>query len=112
LTYLSIPLTLRVFPSRKLLFETGLLYNHLLQAKNTEIVDLRNQSKLYPEGVFKNAFGWLFAVQYNVWKRFDVSLQYRFFRKPTDPLSNQKNNFEAFILGVHFFVLNPKKKPK
>ena len=112
LTYLSIPFTLRVFPSRKLLFETGLLYNHLLQAKNTEIVDLRNQSKIYPEGVFKNAFGWLFAVQYNVWKRFDISLQYRFFRKPTDPLSNQKNNFEAFILGVHFFVLNPKKKPK
>jgi hypothetical protein len=112
LAYLSIPLTLRVFPSRKLFFEMGLLFNRLLQAKNTEIVDLRNQSKLYPEGVFKNTFGWLFATQYNVWKRFDVSIQYRFFKKPTNPLSNQKNNFKAFMLGVHFFVLNPKKKPK
>ena len=23
----------------------------------------------------------------------------------------QKNNFDAFLLGIHFFVLNPKKKP-
>lgn len=112
LSYLSIPLTLRVFPSRKLLFETGLLYNHLLKAKNTEIVDLRNQSKLYPLGVFKNAFGWLFAVQYNVWKRLDVSLQYRFFKKSNYSLSDQKNNFDAIMFGFHFFVLNPKKKPQ
>ena len=65
-----------------------------------------------PRGGFKNAFGWLFASQYNIWKRFDVSLQYRFFKKETVPLSDQKNNFDAFLLGVHFYVLNPKKKPK
>lgn len=111
LQYLSVPITLRVFPSRKLFFETGLLYNHLLKAQNSEIVDLRNQSDTYRQGVFENAFGWLFASQYNVWKRFDVSLQYRFFKKASDPLSDQKNNFQAFLLGVHFFVLNPKKKP-
>ena len=112
LTYLSIPLTLRVFPSRKIHFETGLLYNRLLSAQNTKIVDLKNRSNEYPQGVFKNAFGWLFASQYNVWKRVDVSLQYRFLKKETVPLSDQKNNFDAFLLGVHFYVLNPKKKPK
>ncbi|MGA0373851.1 MAG: hypothetical protein ACO3MA_04180 [Flavobacteriaceae bacterium] len=112
LTYLSFPLTVRVFPSRKLHFETGLLYNFILSAKNTGIVDLKNQSHKYPEGVFKNVFGWLFTSQYNVWKRFDVSLQYRFFKKATNPISNQKNNFDAFLLGIHFFVLNPKKKSK
>ncbi len=111
LTYLSFPLSLRVFPSRKLHFETGLFYNLILRAHNTEIVDLKNQSNEYPQEVFKNNFAWFFATQYNVWKRFDVSLQYRFFKKATDPLSDQKNNFDAFILGVHFFVLNPKKKP-
>jgi len=111
LSYLSFPLTLRVFPSRKLHFETGMLYNHLLTSENTAIVNLKNQSHEYPSGVFKNAFGWLFATQYNVWKRFDVSIQYRFFKKASDPLSDQKNNFDALLLGIHFFVLNPKKKP-
>ena len=111
LTYLSFPLTLRVFPSKKLHFETGLLYNRQLRAQNTVVVDLKNQSHEYPSGVFKNAFGWLFATQYNVWKRFDVSLQYRFFKKETDPLSDQKNNFDSFLLGIHFLVLNPKKNP-
>ena len=112
LCYLSIPLTLRVFPSRKLLFETGLLYNHLLNAQNTEIVDLANSSNIYPPRTFKNAFGWLFAAQYNVWKRLNVSLQYRFFKKASPALNVQKNNFEAWVLGLHFFVLNPKKKPQ
>jgi len=112
LTYLSFPLTIRAFPSRKLHFETGLLYHHLIEARNTEIVDLRKQSPLYPEGVFKNVFGWLFGVQYNVWKRLDVSLQYRFLKKASDLQRLQKNHFEAFQLGLHFYVLNPQKKPK
>ena len=112
LTYLSIPMTIRVFPSRKLLFETGLLYNYLLKAINSEIIDPRNLSNDYPDGVFKNAFGWVFGAQYNVWKRFDLSLQYRFSKRASDHSLLQKNNFEAFLLGIHFFVLNPKKKPK
>ena len=112
LSYLSIPMTLRVFPSRKIHFETGLLYNRLLSAQNTKIVNLKNRINEYPQGVFKNAFGWLFATQYNIWKRFDISLQYRFFKKETDPFSDQKNNFDSFLLGVHFYVLNQKKKPK
>ena len=112
LTYLSFPLTIRVFPSRKLHFESGLLYNHLLRAQNTQIVDLKNQSYEYPLGVIQNAFGWIFTAQYNVWNRFDVSLQYRFFKKSDNPLNQQINNFDAFLLGLHFFLLNPKKKPK
>ena len=111
LTYISFPLSLRVFPSRKLHFEMGLLYNKILSAQNTEIVDLKNLSHEYSSEVFKNAFGWLFATQYNVWNRFDVSLQYRFLKKETDPLRDQKNNFDAILFGIHFFVLNPKTKP-
>ena len=89
----------------------GLLYNKILSAQNTEIVDLKNLSHEYSSEVFKNAFGWLFGTQYNVWKRFDVSLQYRFLKKETDPLRDQKNNFDAILFGIHFFVLNPKTKP-
>ena len=111
LTYISFPLTLRVFPSRKLHFEMGLLYNKIHSAQNTQIVDLKSLSYEYSSEVFKSNFGWLFASQYNIWKRFDVSLQYRFLKKETDPLRVQKNNFDAILFGIHFFVLNPKIKP-
>ena len=95
-------------------FRVFLLYNKIHSAQNTQIVDLKIYNKIsneYSSEVFKNNFGWLFASQYNIWKRFDVSLQYRFLKKETDPLRDQKNNFDAILFGIHFFVLNPKIKP-
>tara|TARA_B110000208_G_C11623550_1_gene378145 strand:- start:138 stop:791 length:654 start_codon:yes stop_codon:yes gene_type:complete len=111
LSYLTLPLTVRVSPSRNLILETGAIYHFLLKAKNSEIVNLSNKSNVYEDGVFKNTLGWLFSVQYNVWKRLNISVQYRFIKKSSDAFSIQKNNFNGFLLGVHYFVFNPKKKP-
>ena len=107
--YLNFPLAIRVFPTKRTLFETGLLYHHLIKAKNTEMVDLRQKSNFYPDNVFKNAFGWLFAVHYNIWKKFHASAEYRFFKKSTLTNNIQKNNFNGFIIGIHFLILNPNK---
>jgi hypothetical protein len=112
ISYLSFPLSIRVFPSRRLFFETGLLYNQVLSAKNSEIVDLKNVSKYYPSGVFKNNFGWLLGTQYDLWKRINISIQYRIMRRESDPHGLQRNNFESLLFGFHFFILNPQKKPK
>ena len=111
LTYLSIPMTLRVFPSRKIHFETGLLYSRLLSAQNTKIVDLKNQSNEYPQGFLKMLLVGFLPPNTMFGKDLMSPFNIVFF-KETDPLSDQKNNFDAFLLGVHFYVLNPKKKPK
>ena len=66
LNYLTLPLTVRVSPSRNLILETGAIYHILLKAKNSEIVNLSNKSNIYEDDVFKNTFGWLFSVQYNI----------------------------------------------
>ena len=110
LSYLSFPLSIRVFPTRRTHFETGLLYHHLIKAKNSAIVDLRQKSNFYPDNIFKNAFGWLFAVHYSVWKKFRLSVEYRFFKKSTITNNIQKNNFNGFLLGINFLILNPNKK--
>lgn len=107
--YLNFPLAIRVFPTQRTIFETGLLYHHLIKAKNTAMVDLRQKSNSYPDNIFKNAFGWLFAVHYNIWKKFHISVEYRFFKKSTVTNNIQKNNFNGFILGIHFLILNPNK---
>lgn len=108
--YFSIPMTIRAFPSSSLFFEMGPLYHHMITAKNSEVVNLSQKSKTYPEGTFKNAFGWLFAIQYNIWRRFGLSFQYRFFKRPSDPGQIQKNNFDGYLLGIHYKILNPHKK--
>ena len=107
--YLNFPLVIRVFPTQRTHFETGLLYHQLIKAKNSKIVDLRQKSNSYPDDIFKNAFGWLFAVHYNIWKKFHISVEYRFFKKSTVTNNIQKNNFNGFILGIHFLVLTPNK---
>jgi|TARA_X000000950_G_C13752518_1_gene593254 opacity protein-like surface antigen len=108
--YLSFPLAIRVFPTARTHFETGLLYHHLLKAENSAIVDLRQNTNTYPEGVFKNAFGWLFGVHYNIWKKFYLSLEYRFFKRATITQRIQKNNFNGFLVGVHFLIRSPNRK--
>lgn len=111
ITYLTIPMTIRVFPSRKLLFETGFLYNFLLGAKNSEIQNIGTGSLDYEKGIFKNTFGMVVGSQYNAWKRLNVSLQYRVIKKASKPSVFQKNNFAGLMIGLHFFILNPMKKP-
>ena len=107
--YLNFPLVIRVFPTQRTHFETGLLYHQLIKAKNSKIVDLRQKSNSYPDDVFKNAFGWLFAVHYNIWKKFHISFEYRFFKKSALTNNIQKNNFNGFLLGIHYLILNPNK---
>ncbi len=111
ISYLTIPITARVSPSRKLIFETGFLYNLLLSAENSEVQDLSTGSFNYEEGIFKNTMGMVVASQYNPWKRLNVSLQYRFLKKASKPSAVQKNNFTGFLLGLHFFIFDPMKKP-
>ena len=111
LSYITLPLTIRVSPSRNFILETGAVYHFLLIAKNSEIVNLSDKSNVYESGVFKNTLGWLFSLQYNVWKRLNVSIQYRFIKKSSVAFSIQKNNFSGLLLGVNCFVFNPKKKP-
>ena len=111
ITYLTIPITARVSPSRKLIFETGFLYNFLLGAENSEVLDITTGSFNYEDRIFKDTFGMVVASQYNPWKRLNVSLQYRFLKKASKPSAIQKNNFAGFLLGLHFFIFDPMKKP-
>ena len=110
ISYLSFPLAIRVFPTERTHFETGLLYHYVIEAKNSEIVNQKELTKNYNDNIFKNVFGWLFAVQYNIWKKFHLSLEYRFFKNSTLTNNLQKNNFNGFLLGIHFLILSPNRK--
>ena len=45
INYLSFPLAIKVFPTERTHFETGLVYHYVIEAKNSEIVNLKELTK-------------------------------------------------------------------
>ena len=110
--YWEVPLLGRLSPSRKWTFLFGPTYNRLQSAKNTAIVDVSNNSTVYPEGRFQNAFGALLGLNFQ-WKGYlAVGVRYRYIKKDSPLLQLQSNNFSGFSLGLFYTLKNPFTKPK
>ena len=111
LEFLELPLSIRLYPGRRLFFEFGTAYHLFLKGKNSEIVDFENNSKRYPQGLFQNAFGLFLAIHYNLWKGVHLSLSYRRIHKNIDPTLTQSNSFRGLSLGLHYYLKNPLRRP-
>lgn len=109
LIFLSIPLTGRLYPVNRVKIELGFIYNFLVSAKGDPPTNIKDESVAYPNGTFSDSYGMLSAVHYSVWKRFCVSLQYQFQKSETNPLQRETNNFNGFLLGIHYTFLTAKK---
>tara|TARA_B100000686_G_scaffold327583_1_gene386623 strand:- start:5914 stop:6558 length:645 start_codon:yes stop_codon:yes gene_type:complete len=111
--WIGIPLSIRLYPSRKLFFEIGAKYNILVTAKNSEIIDPITGNNQYYDGIFDNTIGGFAGVQYQIWKRLNIGLSYQ-------SLKRNKNNIEilqpSIFSGLSFkfsvFLLDPYKRPE
>ena len=108
LLFLSIPLTGRLYPVKRVTLELGLVYNFLLKAKGDPPTNLEEFAVTYPDDTFSDSFGVLAAVHYTFWKRFSASFQYQFQKNNTNPVQRETNSFAGFMLGVHYTFLTPK----
>ncbi len=108
LLFLSIPLTGRLYPARRVTLELGLVYNFLLQSKGDPPTNLEEFPVVYPDDTFSNSFGVLAAAHYTFWKRFSASLQYQFQKNNTNPVQRETNGFAGLMLGVHYTFLTAK----
>jgi len=111
LLFLSIPLTGRLYPVKRVTLELGLVYNFLLQSKGDPPTNLEEFPVAYPNDTFSNSFGVLAAAHYTFWRRFSASLQYQFQKNNTNPVQRETNGFAGLMLGVHYTFLTNKIPP-
>ena len=111
LVFLSVPLSGRLYPVKKVVIELGIVYNFLLNAKGDPPANLEDESVSYSLGTFNDSFGMLSSVHYKVRSRFSASLQYQFQKKNTNPLQRETSAFSGLLLGIHYTLLSDKISP-
>lgn len=112
INWLSFPLSIRLFPSRKLFLEIGIKYHFFLNAKNSIILNPITETLLYPKGYFKDTFGLFINIQYRVWRNLNLGVEYQYLRGSGLIQSGlQPNVFNGFSLRLGAFLKNPMKRP-
>lgn len=101
LTYLSIPLALRLHPNTKISVALGGTYNIFHQGEKLLRLDDFEAREYYPEGVFKNSFGGVVQVGYHFFNRFYGFVNFRWATKSSSPTQKQTNNTLGFQLGLN-----------
>ena len=113
LNWLSFPLSIRLYPSRRLLFEVGMKYHYFLNAKNSITKNAVTGSFQYPRESFGNIFGTFIAIQYQIWKRLNVGAQYQYLKgRKRNPSEIQPNVFNGLTIKFSAFIKNPMKRPE
>ncbi len=107
LKYLNFPLSLKVFPSKKLIIEFGVFYNKILNAKKRE-----KSSKEwieYEKGIFLNSLGFLSSIKFNFWKKFKLGINYRFQKNSKNVFKKEPNNFRGISIEINHPIIIIKK---
>tara|TARA_B100000530_G_scaffold150876_1_gene94737 strand:- start:605 stop:1267 length:663 start_codon:yes stop_codon:yes gene_type:complete len=110
--WISFPLSIRLYPTRKLLLEAGFKYHYFLNAKNSIVKSPLTNSLKYSDESFGNTFGTFITVQYQAWKRINTGLQYQYLKgKNINPSGIQPSIFSGISLRLSYFFKNPLKRP-
>ena len=112
ISYLSFPLSLRVFPGSGFNVEIGALFNHPLKATNTLVENDIVEISRYSETAFKNTLGVLFGVQVKIIPRINVAFQIRYTKRFAEPLGTQNNNTGGALLGLQYSIRNPNERKR
>ncbi len=107
ITYISFPLSLRVFPGNGFNVEIGALFNHPLKATNTLVENDIVEISRYPETDFGNTLGFLVGLQVKVLPRINIAFQARFTKRFAEPLGIRNNNTGGALLGIQYAIRNP-----
>ncbi len=102
LSYFSIPLGIRLIPSKKTSIELGAHYNIYNKGGFIISKDDIERNEVYAEGVFRNSMGGFLQVSYQFYKRLIIFVNYRWASRNSPALQTQTNNTSGLQLGLTY----------
>jgi hypothetical protein len=100
--YLTIPLTLKLKPSKKISFGLGVLYNHYKKGQRILKFEDAKVITQYPKGIFSNPFGLSAQIGYGFWYRFNATISYRWTKKSSPVTKPQSNNSKGLQMSLTY----------
>ena len=102
ISYFSVPLGIRLHPTKKTNIGLGSNFNIFNKAEFIRIEEDIENYEAYSKGVFKNSFGGFVQLGYQFYKRFVIYGNFRWVRRTSPPIQSQTNNTLGFQMGVNF----------
>ena len=110
LFYFSIPLGIKLIPTKKSNVILGANYNIYNNGSFVISKGSFKRSEVYSEGVFRNTIGGYVQMGYKFYRNFEVFMNFRWARRSSPAIQVQTNNTSGFQLGISYLIWNSKIK--
>ncbi len=108
LTYFSVPLGIRLFPYKRVHLGLSLQYNLYQKGASRTPPKKPVLIENIPSGILKNSFGFCASVDYTIWKKFSLEVQFRFTKKNEPLFAIQTNSYTGWVLGLNYPLFQSK----
>ncbi len=110
LKYFSIPIGIRLNPTKRVSISLGGLYNRYQKGEyEVSLNDFARQAN-YAESIFKNSLGGFAQIGYHFFKRFYGFLNFRWATRNSSPTLSQSNNTSGFQVGFVYQLWSSRVK--
>ena len=110
ISYFSIPLGIRLHPTKKTSIGLGSHFNALNKAEFIRFKENSESYEAYSKGVFKNSFGGFVQLGYQFYKRFVIYGNYRWASRSSPAVQIQTNNTSGVQLGLTYPIFSSQIK--
>ena len=110
LSYFSIPLGIKLIPTKKSNVILGANYNIYNNGSFVISKGSFKRSEVYSEGVFRNTIGGYVQIGYKFYGNFEIFGNFRWAARSSPAIQLQTNNTSGFQLGISYLIWNSKIK--
>jgi len=110
LSYFSIPLGIKLIPSKKSNIALGGNYN--IYNNGNFIISKGEIERIegYSKGIFRNTIGGFVQIGYKFFRTFEIFVNFRWATRSSPAIQLQTNNTSGFQLGMSYRIWNSKIK--
>ena len=110
ISYFSIPLGIRLHPTKKTSIGLGSHFNALNKAEFIRCKENSESYAAYSKGVFTNSFGGFVQLGYQFYKRFVIYGNYRWASRSSPAVQIQTNNTSGVQIGLTYPIFSSQIK--